>query len=119
MAGLYERLTGTHPTRRKIPVHQFQSITAEWARGNATGAQAQAMIAGLSGDPLDATEQLEAQDLVATVPTGATTANQAARALRLLEIDQVLMLSEVTVRQGLAPLDTTAAVRARLGVPTR
>jgi hypothetical protein len=119
MASLYERLAGVHPTRSKIPIHQFQSIIAEWARGNMTGAEANTNIAGVSGLALDATETLEAQDLVATVPTGNTAALQAARALKLIEIDQVLMLAEVTVGAGIAPLSSTAAVRTRLGVQTR
>lgn len=119
MASLYERLTGIHATRSKIPIHAFQSIVAEWARGNITGAQANVMITDCSGLALDATEQLEAQDLVATVPTGSTTANQAARALKLIEIDQILLMAEFTVPDGVAPYNTTAAIRTRLGVVTR
>jgi lysozyme family protein len=117
MASLYERLMGAHPDRPKIPVHQFQSIAAEWARGNLTGPQALAYVEQLSGVTLDATEQAEAQDLVATVtaiPSG-TAAGLAQRALRIQEIDQVLLLAETRI----APYDTPAAVRARLGVPTR
>jgi hypothetical protein len=116
MASLYERLMGIHADRPKIPVHQFQAIAAEWAKGQITSVQAQTAIATVSrGVGLDATEQLEAQDLVATVPTGGTTANQAARALRLLEIDEVLLLAD----RGTPPYDTAQAVRTRLGVPTR
>jgi hypothetical protein len=115
MPSLYERLTGVHPDRPKIPVHQFQSIAAEWARSNITGQQALAAIEAVSGVGLDATEQLEAQDLVATVPTGNTADLRAQRALRMLEIDQVLLLADAHV----PPYNTTAAIRTRLGVPTR
>ena len=114
MASLYERLMGIHATRPKIPVHQFQAISAEWARGQITGAQANTAIAAISANVgLDATEQTEAQDLVTTVPTGAGT--EAARALRIQEIDQVLLLADMRI----APYDTAAAVRTRFGVPTR
>jgi hypothetical protein len=122
MASLYERLMGAHPDRPKIPVHQFQSIAAEWARGNVTGPQANTYVEQVSGVSLDATEQQEAQDLVDTVlaipVTGSATAiadGRARRALRIQEIDQVLLLAETRI----APYDTPAAVRARLGVPTR
>lgn len=113
MASLYERLMGVHPTRPKIPIHQFQACTAEWQRGQLTGAQANTVIESVSGMGLDATEQTEVQDLVTTVPTGATAANKADRALRLIEIDQVLLLCES------GTYTDPAAVRTRLGVPTR
>jgi hypothetical protein len=112
MASLYERLMGLHPTRPKIPVHQFQSLAAEWARGQITGVQANAAILQCSGVGLDATEQLEAQALVDTVPVGTTADLKADRALRVQVIDQVLLLAD----QGLPPYDTAAAVRTRLGV---
>jgi hypothetical protein len=115
MASLYERLMGTHPTRHKIPVHQFQALAAEWAKGQITGAQALSGIEQASGMPLDATEQQEAQDLIATVPTGSTAAIKADRALRLIEIDQVLLIADAQT----PPYNTSAAVRTRLGVPTR
>jgi hypothetical protein len=116
MASLYERLMGQHQSRPKIPVHQFQSLAAEWARGSITGAQANTAVAVLSeGVGLDATEQVEAQDLVSTVPTGNTAGDKADRALRIQVIDQVLLLADTSV----APYDTPQAVRDRLGVPTR
>lgn len=113
MASLYERLMGVHPSRPKIPIHQFQACTAEWVRGQLTGAQANTVIESVSGIGLDATEQTEVQDLVATVPIGTTAANKADRALRLIEIDQILLLCESGTFAG------PVAVRARLGVPTR
>lgn len=114
MPELYERLTGTHTDGRpKLPVHQLQALIAENQRGQWTAAQ------GIAYLELSATEQQEVVDLVGTIPGGSTTANQVQRALKLLEIDQVLLLAEHTVPSGIAPLNTTAAVRTRLGVPTR
>lgn len=107
---LIERLMGLEEP--KIPIHQFQSLCAEWARGNITGAQAQAAITALTGTPLDGAAQTEAAALVATVPTGVTTDNKADRALRLQIIDQVLLIADSRI----PPYDTAAAVRARLGI---
>lgn len=109
---LYDRLLGIDATNPKIPVHAFQALTAEWARGNMTGAQAQAGIAQVSGAALTAGEITEAQTLVNTVPLGSTTAIQAARALRLLEIDEVLLI----VDSKIPPYTTSAAIKTRLGV---
>jgi hypothetical protein len=108
--GLYERILRLEEP--KLPVHAFQSVAAEWARGNLTGAQANTIIGALTGVPLDATAVAEATALVATVPTGSTATNKADRALRLNEIDQVLLLADAK-----APgYDTVAALKARLGV---
>lgn len=99
--------------RAKLPVHQFQAASAEWSRGNMTGAQATAAL------ELNAAEQTEATALVATVtniPITGTAVQiadgRARRALRMLEIDQVLLLAEARV----APLNTAALVRTRLGI---
>lgn len=106
---LYQRLLGVEP---KIPLHQFQAIVAQWAKGGMTLAQARAGITFLTGVALTPAEEAEVQTLVNTVPTGATTANQAARALRMAEIDQVLLLADAKV----PPFDTEAGIKARLGV---
>lgn len=117
MPFLYERLMGYSPAeyqaaglavdaRGKLSVHAFESAAAEWVRGNMTGAQATSAFA------LNTTEQTEAQDVVATV-TGLAAAGD--RALQILAIAQVLMLAEGRI----APYTTAAAVRTRLGVPTR
>ncbi len=110
--GLYERILGIDATNPKVPIHQLQAAMAEWARGNITGAQANAIIAAASGAPLTPAEVTEATTLVGTVPTGGTTANQAARALRLLEIDQVLLIADLKA----PPYDTAQAIKTRLGV---
>lgn len=107
---LIERLMALELPR--LPAHQFQSIAAEWARGNLTGTQAQTAITAISGQPLTAEEVTEAQALVATVPSGTTAANKADRALRLLEIDQVLLMASALV----PPYDNPATVRTRLGI---
>jgi len=107
---LIERLIGG--TENKIPVHQFQAIAAEWARGKITSQQAQAAVAICSGGGLTPEEVTEALALIATVPTGTTDADKIARVLRLQEIDQVLLM----VDAGLPPYDDPAAVRTRLGI---
>lgn len=113
---LYDRLLGRNDAGgavdNKIPVHQFQALASEWQRGRLTGAQASAAIGVLSGAALTTAEQTEVQTLVNTVPTGQTTANQAARALRLHEIDQILLLGDTLV----AGYDTPTAIKAKLGV---
>lgn len=103
--GLYERLMGVE--ENKIPVHQFQATLAEFGRGRLTGAQAQAVIAAISGAPLTPAEVTEAQALIATV-TGSNTAKLA----RAAEIDHVLMLAE----RKAPGYSTPAEVKARLGV---
>src|SRR5262245_50888951 len=108
---LYDRLLGRddagNPVPNKIPIHAFQATIAQWGRGSITGVQAQAIVTAVSGAPLDAGEQTEAQTLVNTVPTGTTTANKADRALRLREVDEILLLADT-----LAPAyDTPAQVK--------
>jgi hypothetical protein len=115
---LYERLLKLDPARPRIPVHQFQSVAAEWARGKITAADANTIIAACSGGVgLDAGESTEAQTLVGTVtaiPITGTAVQiadgRARRALRVQEIDQVLLLA------GMPGYDTAAALKAKLGV---
>jgi hypothetical protein len=113
---LYQRLLGT--AEPKIPIHAFQSVMGEWARGKLTGAQAQAVIGAISGAPLDAAEQADAQALVATITSIPVTGSQAAqadgraqRAMKVHEIDQVLLLAD-----AFAPgYSTEAELRQKLG----
>lgn len=107
---LIERLMGLEET--KIPVHQFEAIAAEWARGQMTGAQAQAAIVLNSGLAMDSACIAEAQALVNTIPTGTTTANKVDRLERMMVIEQVLLLADTLT----PPYDTPAGVRARLGL---
>jgi len=113
---LYDRLLGRDDAGNrvggKISIHQFQAVCAEWAKGRITGPQAQAIITAISGLALSTEEQAEALALVNTVPVGTTAQLKAERALRILEIDEVLLLADVA-----APgYDTPTAVRAKLGV---
>jgi len=109
---LYDRLLGRDDSGApieagKIPVHQFQALMAEVARGRISGAQAQTAVVALSGLALSASEVTEAQTLLATVAGTA-----AAKLARAKEIDDVLLLAEAS-----APgYDTPALVKTRLGV---
>lgn len=107
MPGFVERFMGWQEQDAKIPVHAGQAILAEFARGNLTGAQAQAAVVAVSGAPLTAAEITEAQALI-----GSITGTAAAKLARVSEIDHVLLLAEAR-----APgYDTPALVRARLGL---
>jgi len=114
---LADRLCGINGAA-KIPTHSFQSIIAEWARGNFTGAQAQAAIEQSSGAPLTPGEITEATNLVTTITSIPVTGSaaqiadgRARRALRAMEIDQVLLMADAR----LAPYDNPATLKTRLG----
>jgi hypothetical protein len=118
---LIERLMGWQPETfgPKIPVHAGQALLNLWARGDVTGAEAQAGIAAVSGEALRPADVTEAQAIVALVTSiaigGAQAAQADARARRALlakKIDDVLLCAEA----GMPPFDTPAAVRARLGI---
>ena len=109
---LYDRILGIDAANPKIPVHAFQALAALWAKGKITGAQAQAGIEKVSGAPLTAAEITEINALVASVPSGNTTAQQAARSLRMSEIDQILLLADSQI----APYDTANGIRTGLGL---
>lgn len=103
--GLYARLMGFEPF--KIPIHQFQALMGEFARGTLTGAQTQTAIEALSGAPLSPAEVTEAQALLASIA-----GSLSAKLARAKEIDDVLLLAE----SGTPPYNTIAAIKARLGV---
>jgi hypothetical protein len=113
---LYDRLLGKDDAGasvdNRVPVHAFQSVISEWARGRITGPQANAIIEHVSGAPLTVPEQTEAQALVASIPVGTTAANKADRAMRLFEIDQILLLAD-SAAPGYA---TPTEVKTKLGV---
>lgn len=109
---LYDRLLGIDAASPKIPAHQFEGICYLWATGVITVQQARDAVTGCSGTPLTTAEEAEALTLVNSVPTGATTANQAARALRLHHIACVLQMADA----HLAPFTTAAAIKTALGV---
>jgi hypothetical protein len=114
---LADRLCGVTGSA-KIPIHSFQAIVAEWARGNITGQQAQDGITAMSGTALSAGEVTEATSLVnsiTSIPITGTAVQiadgRARRALRAQEIDQVLLLADARI----APYDVPATVKSRLG----
>lgn len=112
---LVERLLGvaSGEGETKIPIHQFQALVGEWARGNVTTQQAQAAVASMSrGNQLDAASVAELQALIATVPTGSTNTDKINRLLRLMEIDQILLLAD----RGVPPYNDPAFLRTRLGI---
>lgn len=77
--------------------------------GNMTGAEASAELL------LDVAEQQEALDLralILAVTNNNATTQRLLRIAKAQEIENVLILLE----RGVAPFDTPAAVRARLGV---
>lgn len=132
MADLIERLMGVHPTRSKIPVHQFEAVFGFWADGTITPQQAQDGIQQISGEPLIQSEIDEAAALrtallnaspVRAAPTGSITATAAnTQALRAGEqaqrnrlihrFSQVLLAAE----SELPGFATPAEVRAKLGI---
>jgi len=90
------------------------ALIGEQQRGKITSAQANTAQQAISGGPaLNAAELTEVSTLIASVPTGTTTANQAARSLRLLEIEQILYLGDLLI----AGYDTPTALKAKLGIP--
>ena len=112
---LYDRLIGVGVANR-IPIHAFQAVAAEWARGKITGAEANTIIEAVSGAPLDAGEQTDAAAVVALIAdiavTGTAVQQVDARARRAMvahEIDQVLLLA------GLPGYSDETELRAKLG----
>lgn len=104
---LYDRILGVDAENPKIPIHGFSALMGEFARGRLTGAQAQAGVTVISGQPLTPAEVAEAQTLLATISGSAT-----AKLARAKEIEDTLTLSE----NGVAGYSTAAEVKARLGV---
>lgn len=102
--GLYERLGGFEDP--KIEVHTFMSAMQEYMLSNMSGAQATAAFA------LTAGEQTEALALRDRILAESSASSNLQRRLKALEIENVLILLERRV----APLDTVAAVKTRLGV---
>lgn len=110
--GLYERLLGRDDAgvsvNNRIPVHGFQAVVAEFGRGRLTGAQAQTVVAELSGAALTPAEVTEANTLLATV-SGSLTAKLA----RAKEIDDVLLLADGGEVTG---YKLPSQIKTRLGV---
>lgn len=144
MAELIERLLDEVPGKTRIPIHLFQAILAEWARGKITGAQALDQLEAYAPPRLNTAEQAEAQAIVALVtaiPTPAAPValgnNPAAnalrdytlawsqrneglalRALKIEEIDQVFLALDHQAGATSSTLlyNTAAEVRSKLGI---
>jgi hypothetical protein len=109
--GFYERLLGNDEAGAavefKIPLHAFEGLVAEFARGRLTGAQANALVEALSGAPLAGAEITEATTLYATI-----TGSAVAKLARAKEIDDVLLLGE----HSASGYDRPSLIKTRLGV---
>lgn len=114
MAALYERLMGDNTDgRTKLPVHQFCGMVAEQQRTAADAARPAAVTDVTAANViaafgLDATEQLEVQDLIAAF-------GRATRPLTGAIVHDVLLCAE----QHLVPFTTAQSVRSRFEVATR
>jgi glycyl-tRNA synthetase beta subunit len=115
---LYERLLGRDDNgvkvEGKIPIHQFQAVLAERARGMLTTNAAardviNSIITNRGGQPLSPAEETEAVTLLTTITS---LANATAKLARAKEIDDVLMLGDF----GPAGYVTPTQIKARLGV---
>ena len=109
---LYERLLGRTDAgvsvEGKIPIHQFQAVMGERARGAlATNNAARDVINSVIDPPLTVGEETEAVALLNTIAGSAT-----AKLVRAKEIDDVLLLAERSAVGYVTP----AQVKARLGV---
>jgi hypothetical protein len=104
---LYARILGVDGAA-KVPVHSFVATLGEFARGRMTGAQAQAAIEAVSGEPLAPDEVTTAQGILASVTSAG---NATARVLRAIEVNDVLLLGEAG-----AAYTTPAAMADRIGV---
>lgn len=101
---LVERLMNIETPR--IPVHDFFAAQSELARGALTVAGIKTFL------QMDAACAAEYDLLVASAPTGSTTANQLARGFYIDKIHAVFMLAE----RRYPGYSTPAEVRAKLGI---
>lgn len=104
---IYDRMMGL--AESKIPVHQFMGAVQEVVLGNMSVVQAATAF------ELSAAEQTEAgalRDRILQEPAGSGATAGVPRRLKAMEFERVLMMAEV----GIAPFNTVAAVKARLGV---
>ena len=109
---LYERLLKRDDAGNSvsggIPIHGFQAVMGERARGTlTTNIAARDCLNSFISPPLTPSEETEAITLLNTI-SGSTTAKLA----RAKEIDDVLMLGE----HAAAGYSTPSAIKTRLGV---
>lgn len=114
---LVERLMGLNadgtepaaaPDRPKIPVHDWFAAGHELIAGALTVAQIKTAL------EMDASEETEFDELVATAPTGTSALAVANKAHFVNRMHAVFILAEGRY----AGYNTSAAVRALLGLPT-
>jgi hypothetical protein len=121
MGELYERILEVHPTKDKISTDALQACMRNIRRGIMTVDQADTLFEVHYGGALgtaqtgDEAGRREANDLLATIPTGSTTAQRFDRIEALANIEAVLVVADLKQ----APFDTPAAIRTALGVPDR
>jgi hypothetical protein len=121
MAELYERLLGVHPTKDKVSTDGLQACMRLFRGGQMNEAQINALFEAHYGGAFgtaqtgDEAGRREVQDLLATIPTGATTTNRLDRIERSSLIEAVLIVADLKQ----APFDTPAGLRTAFGVPDR
>jgi hypothetical protein len=102
---LVERLMGLQSP--KIKVHKFFAAQSELDIGALTVAGIKSFL------EMDAATAAEYDSLIATAPTGGTTANQLSRARYVQRMHAVFILAEGSDIPGYS---TPAEVRAKLGI---
>jgi hypothetical protein len=102
---LVERLMGLETP--KIPVHKFFAAQSELDAGVITVAQIKNFL------NMDASAASEYDALIATAPTGTTTAQQFSRSRYIQKVHSVFLLAE---DQSIPGYSTPAEVRAKLGI---
>jgi hypothetical protein len=122
MGEIYERIYEVHPTKPKISTDGLQACARLIKEARMTIAQASAMMEAHYGAPLgtaasgDEAGQLELQDLVDRMTAGSTTGNRLARLEDAAMIEAALVIADL---KNVAPLNSPAALRTLLSVPTR
>jgi hypothetical protein len=109
---ILERDDSGNVVANKIPVHQLLAVIIEFKQGRLTADEASTIVNALTGAGLSTSERTELTTLVATIPSGSTTANIASRAHRLLEIEHILGLGDTRC----PGYDTPTNIRSKLGV---
>lgn len=121
MGELYERLLDQHPSKPKISTDGLQACMRHFRSGAMNITQIDAFFAAEYGAALgtaasgDDAGRVEAQDLLATIPTGTTTTARLDRIERLATIEAVLVIADTKT----APFNTPALLRTAFGVPNR
>lgn len=118
---LYERLLGLpDPDRpneplKRISAHVFMGMMQEYMLGtnSITAAQVQTAL-DLNAQELTDAGAIRTRILAET--NANTTTQGILRRLKAQEIEQTILLAQLTVPNGLAPISTIAALKSRIGV---